>query len=953
MNQESAVKARAAELAQVTAKKLELATPFQQWLLCATSAERGSILSLLETQVAIDHAKAEFLSLPEDDRLGLVEIYEQNLSKSTSLAQLSAQAQAVDKRREEALVRFETAEATASSDESPETKKIAGDLAVAQKYLVDLEESQLKFIEYKVAQSKKYGDISDELSRLAASGPNQGSDPKHTLSGYRRAAEIWRDLVDHVFDLYASHDFLSVPQPPNISLAVEAEAAPQVQELAQAMNSITQSLAAVERDRVRYAREEKELISELLLKAGAVRSRLFNQCRANQCTDLFTVSSPVIRDVVREIKIVPFKGFALAISKTVETKRKLALGFRGWIDLLKQAIFLVALLLLPFVFFRGLRWIERQVDIFRRNLINRSMLDYRRRTSIALWIVRLNPFLPWIGMVILSHVAENILAKTDISELTEAVVYVRFYLWYRIAVLILRSAFTAIFSETRSESFQEVAEKVRRSSFRFARVVLIEAIVVHATANAVREAYVYTAVSFLIRYLNIFLIFVFCSEWKREIRDAARATPFSRLKTLAGKAEGGIASVLLSPILLLVVLLFHLFKILWGFLSALDFVKWINSEFFKKRLQKLGSVEKSSTPLPAEYIKFFDFRSGWPCGDFIETRLSSEAEIRRSIDEWNSGQSEEDAIILHGNRGFGKSTLVKHITEHLSEVAFRTLAVPAKTTTRETFWSFLGDGVGTSLRSSADFLNFDKSLSRKMVIFLDDAQNLFLSKIGSFDAYRELQNIVNLQTSNVFWCIVMNSRSWNYLKGVFGREHFYGRDLEARPWTDVEIQSLILSRQKRSGYGMRFDDKIKAYSEGAEQGLALGSQAEVQFFRLLWGQSRGNPRSALVYWLTALDYHSSERTILVGVPRFLSSGLTIGLSDDALFILAAISKHENLDFIELRMVTGISESVIKRGLKRMEDAELIWRDEAQRFRVSPRAQYFVDFYLLGKNFLHE
>lgn len=77
------------------------------------------------------------------------------------------------------------------------------------------------------------------------------------------------------------------------------------------------------------------------------------------------------------------------------------------------------------------------------------------------------------------------------------------------------------------------------------------------------------------------------------------------------------------------------------------------------------------------------------------------------------------------------------------------------------------------------------------------------------------------------------------------------------------------------------------------------------------------------------------------------------MSDDALFILAAIARHDSLTHEELQEITGIPDNVIRKCIKEAHDKNLVWSDKEERIRISSRAQYVVDYFLIGKNFLYE
>ena len=208
--------------------------------------------------------------------------------------------------------------------------------------------------------------------------------------------------------------------------------------------------------------------------------------------------------------------------------------------------------------------------------------------------------------------------------------------------------------------------------------------------------------------------------------------------------------------------------------------------------------------------------------------------------------------------------------------------------------------------------------------------------------------LIGLRTRNTFWCLAVATHSWTYLQGVLGRDHFYGKTYKLRMWTDQEIQKLILNRHEATGYSRTFDESVSAYGTGN----VLGEKTEVQFFRLLWGQSRGNPRAALMHWVSAISEPSSGN-IHVGVPQFIESSIVGTMSTEALILLASIARHDSLTSHELIRSTGLDLLIVRKCLKEAHEKELIWSDTESRIRISSRAQGAIDYYLVGKNFLYE
>lgn len=316
---------------------------------------------------------------------------------------------------------------------------------------------------------------------------------------------------------------------------------------------------------------------------------------------------------------------------------------------------------------------------------------------------------------------------------------------------------------------------------------------------------------------------------------------------------------------------------------------------------------------------------------------------------WSDRKAHDDLIIIDGTRGIGKTTLLlKLLNTFEHHIATKLGRISGKITDEKAFFSWLSELFDYPINSIEEVHQYDASLEKPIVFLVDDIHNLFLGKIGGFVAYCAFLRVINLNTKNILWCLTVTSRAWSFLKGVFGEEQIYGKIFTMANWNDSEIQKLITIRHSQSGLPRKFDDSIKAYGSSG----AIGEKTEAQFFRLLWGQSRGNPRAALMYWVSAITLHYSGY-IDVGVPSFINSSVVSSLSDDSLFVLAALSRHDNLTLSELELVTNIADNIIKKCVRECQEKDLLWADDEERYRVSSRAQYVIDYFLMGKNFLYE
>jgi len=313
---------------------------------------------------------------------------------------------------------------------------------------------------------------------------------------------------------------------------------------------------------------------------------------------------------------------------------------------------------------------------------------------------------------------------------------------------------------------------------------------------------------------------------------------------------------------------------------------------------------------------------------------------------------EDQSLAIYGEKGIGKTTLLDRIEKQFTEQKTIRISIPTKIWQKEELNSFFAKELGLeeteSLKKS--ILEFNKKQTGKTLILIDDAQNLFLGKYGGFEAFREFVTLVNLKTDKLFWCSSFNEYSWSYIKGVMGSAQYLRTEVFLGGWTDDAIRELILTKHKQSDYKLSYDQIIMASRSSTNQSEAV-SEAEEQFFRLLWEQSNGNPRVALFLWVNCLIPKGSN-TLKVSLPERPKPEKLSFLDDNAWFVLAAIAKHENLTRNEAAATTSLEWAQVAHAIKICLEKGLLHRNEENRYRLHFQYQYDLIKQLRAKNFIY-
>lgn len=920
-------------------------TPFKKCL--ANPPFSRTLDDAILTQTLLSTKKLGFLKLKTSDRDALIMSFESNQQKRFDRQKIEKQRSDSQESLEEARANIGKENSSNLPTHNQQNDNVNSAKLNIEQFIVEIESEHIEFID----KIKKERELLDELKNRLNEHHQLDTKQEDLNEKFLSIDAIWRTAAESLLGTFTKIDISSqytVPtlieeQPTNDDerrlyseyLKLDQQARQRLQELTNQKHSLLLDLKA----------RNFRLVSD----SGKLRANVINQCQTtNSCDNYGGFNEQSITGISTELRILPLKFLAGSLNKIVEFKAKINKGFDGWTDVARQIIIFVILILLPFLAHKALSWLSFRLNQFRVHILARSLIDYRRRTLIGVWISRINPFVPSLGMTASIHLARALIEATDLQEISYVLFYLEIYFIYRATRLLLIVIMELLFSSESLTLTHDLSRRAGDSATRLSRFFFGRFVLLHIIEDTVRRAMVYGIVYEVLTWVSLLVLLNEVRYWQVEILrsfEARYRTVWTRIKPFIN----GKSRYLAYPLMIILVIGYDTLKMVSLRLIKFDFFKRLISEVFRKKLEQDSDFSKPSKTPDSKYLSVFDYYLPANHEFYIDREPLMAKQILKSINNWlNDTSTEEDLVVLVGNRGIGKTTSAKMIFEGLESNDRYFLRTKPKTCSTEELFSWLSDVLKVRLHTIEDFIQMEAKLTQKMVLIVDDIHNLFVGKIGGFEAYKLFMDIISLKTKMIFWCLTTNSHSWSYLQGVFGHEHFYGQVYEMRMWTDAEIQNLILARHNITGYTRSFDKSISAYGTGN----VLGEQVETQFFRLLWGQSRGNPRSALMYWISAIS-QTGGNEIHVGVPKFIVSGTVGNMSNDGLIILAALARHDSLTINELIEVTRVDKLTIRKVIKESTEKELIWKDQFDRIRISSRAQNAIDYYLLGKNFLYE
>jgi len=410
---------------------------------------------------------------------------------------------------------------------------------------------------------------------------------------------------------------------------------------------------------------------------------------------------------------------------------------------------------------------------------------------------------------------------------------------------------------------------------------------------------------------------------------------------------------LLAPALLVVQLVYIAILTVISLLQDFDWYRRLSARWFWLRTRHQTEKKEETTPqiVNENYKRWF---VGNEVDDkplpMIDSGLSPT--ICRPIEFWIEDQTNENTLLVTGEKGIGKSTALsqveKTLTEKHSHLQITRHTIDTKITTALEVRQLVSSLLSIDITESNEPLSEADENLQPTLIILDECQDLFLAQLHGLEAWKALIDITNTRLDNVFWLLVINNQSFAYLNNVFGRQYHIRNVIHAKPWSQSNIRSLILSRNHLSGFKLTYDE-VLLNSFGPQQNT--GRSAEQRFFSLLWDSCKGVPKQALALWLSAIRTRGLE--IMVGLPNLPDASALDDLGDDLLFVYRAIISHENISFYELLSVTGQAESLIRYALKTGADIGFLDHNSKQRYCITPIWYFSLVNFLSRKNMTHE
>jgi len=691
---------------------------------------------------------------------------------------------------------------------------------------------------------------------------------------------------------------------------------------------------------------ELKLLNQLLTSCNSLRSSYFKKLgrgyffqKAFQSNFLTLLKTEVLSS--------PYRVISYFFSKYLELKETLLKGRQGYAILFgKVAVFLsllIGIFCLKFLFAR----LHSYIDSLLYSVISGRRNSFALGKIFSVWNKLKDNFsaLMWLVTFL---VLEQIPYFNEFHLIMSA-----FEVYF--GSIILKSVVTLFLgSVSRLDigSFGSFKEKATQTSNRFKNIFQFYFFTMIFIEATIGRVYLFTIINYVIAFYSIFSVVREASRWEPEFARYCERKFSGVIVERFLKFIEIFPKKMRATLLLVFILIFMVFDFIIVYTEGFELSKKISANLFKKQIENVEAQNRDGSQIPDDYLELFSLKSLSEEAEYVESSNAIEASIDNEIEEWVNETSEEHSLVVYGDKGIGKTTLLKKIGNtwaQRDDFAVKYAKVPAKLIKKSDLYLFVAELLGEDASENFDLIQYDRKLGKRTLLVLDETQNIFLSQTKGFDAYYALINLINLNTQNLFWVMSFNKYSWLYLDRAFGRIQYFRNIFEIKGWSDTKIKELIMNRHRKADFRLSFDLLISATRSQDE--IDRYSSIESKFFKLLWELSRGNPRSALTLWISALS-PKNHNTFNVNVPIENELEGIDKLSDGLLFVISHLLKHENLLASEIEKTTDLPKGIVRNAIKIGLEKKYFYKDERSRYMVDISSQHGLVRYLRLRNFIY-
>jgi hypothetical protein len=664
------------------------------------------------------------------------------------------------------------------------------------------------------------------------------------------------------------------------------------------------------------------------LHALSVKRRFSVFSLAQEAPVAIALEREVLETVVR-LQWFRLRGSALATS----------FKLRGFLAPLLAGQVLLRLLIIGVLW----RWMQRERPKVLAAMRDRALaLESPERRRWATYLVGfLEALAPWgIFIAVVAAIGWVLPSAIEEAPLVGPLLMVAMlYGVYRLSVDLAVGAVVASMKSLRLQETPELRQRILSAARWVVRTAVLVAFVLWLYKSRLGAGVLFYKVRMGGLLLLVAVLLLMVLRFRSEIREMFLALKaHGRLADLVRGSADRWSSWLVTPLAFVWLCGRGVLGLVRGVSFGFEQTRTATAYLSRRRMLKIaeqrGYAEGALEDLPSGVAEALQEKLSFE--DLERVSSLSELELAlSSAESWRQGGA-GGSLLLAGEEGLGKAPWVQKFLA--SQEASTRLGLESRILSAGKLRAWIARGLLPDAESSMSQDQLIEAICAgpKRVVTLEGAENLFLATVNGYRALAELGPIIDGTRKQVFWVLTMSGLAWNHLRAAGKELAFLRRKFVLEPATEKQIKALIEGRLKEHGLEVGYADLMAV--EGRREDLLARSRLGRQtFMNYLWDFSDGNSQIALHFFARSL-VSGSGGSLNARPFKAPDEEPLAEMGDGALFLLAAVMRHNGLDVRQAAITTAYPLGRVEGLFLHLEDLGAVSRhEEVYRVPVNWRA----------------
>ncbi len=241
----------------------------------------------------------------------------------------------------------------------------------------------------------------------------------------------------------------------------------------------------------------------------------------------------------------------------------------------------------------------------------------------------------------------------------------------------------------------------------------------------------------------------------------------------------------------------------------------------------------------------------------------------------------------------------------------------------------------------------------KKIVVLDGFERLYEARINGFEFLRKFFKIISDTQKDIFWIVAVHNISWNIFNKSIEAANYFDYHIYMNELDIEELNKLIESRHKLSGYPLVFAEKQKKKSLLSAKAGDWEEQQKLlrtAYFNELNKRVQGNILQTFIYWMRSASL-LDNRTIQIDSENNLDYTFVRNISAEKLILLKDILIHNGLDVNRMAKISRREIPEVELQVQQLVDDAILTNSEGVLF-ITPVVYKQIIKHLENINLIH-